>query len=100
VLIPAVFGPQDESLFRRFLRWRPIVFVGVVSYGVYLWHNNFLEQARIWAGYPVFNGSFAMLLTITLAWSVLFATASYYFVELPILRRKDRPIFALRRGTP
>ena len=23
VLVPAVFGPQDRSLFRRFLRWRP-----------------------------------------------------------------------------
>ncbi|MDQ1533546.1 MAG: hypothetical protein QOF28_1307, partial [Actinomycetota bacterium] len=33
VLVPAVFGPQDVSLFRRFLRWRPIVYVGLVSYG-------------------------------------------------------------------
>lgn len=100
VLIPAVFGPQDRSLFRRFLRWRPVVYLGVVSYGVYLWHNNFLEQARIWAGFPTFNGSFAMLLTITLAWSIVFATASYYLVELPILRRKDRPFFARRSVAP
>jgi peptidoglycan/LPS O-acetylase OafA/YrhL len=97
VLIPAVFGPQDVSLFRRFLRWRPVVYLGVVSYGVYLWHNNFLEQAREWARSPVFNGSFVLLLTVTLAWSLLAATASYYLVELPILRLKDRRLFPRRR---
>jgi peptidoglycan/LPS O-acetylase OafA/YrhL len=99
VLIPAVFGPQDRSFFRHFLRWRPVVYVGVVSYGVYLWHNTFLEQAREWAGFPLYNGSFAMLLTITIVWSVIFATASYYLVELPILRLKDRPLFR-RSPTP
>ncbi|MDQ1466244.1 MAG: hypothetical protein QOH10_659 [Actinomycetota bacterium] len=101
VLLPAVFGPQDTSLFRRFLRWRPVVYVGLVSYGVYLWHNNFLEQARVWAGFPVFNGSFVMLLTIAVSWSLVFATASYFLVELPILRLKDRPLLARRRrATP
>jgi peptidoglycan/LPS O-acetylase OafA/YrhL len=99
VLIPAVFGPQDKSLFRRFLRWRPVVYLGVVSYGVYLWHNNFLEQARVWAGFPVFKGSFVMLLTITMAWSLVVATASYFLVESPILRLKDRPLFPRRRAT-
>jgi peptidoglycan/LPS O-acetylase OafA/YrhL len=102
VLLPAVFGPQDTSLFRRFLRWRPVAYLGVVSYGVYLWHNNFLEQARIWAGFPVFNGNFVMLLTITVAWSLVFATASYFLIEQPILRLKDRPLFRRRplRGEP
>jgi peptidoglycan/LPS O-acetylase OafA/YrhL len=100
VLIPAVFGPQDTSLFRRFLRWRPVVYVGLVSYGVYLWHNNFLEQAREWAGFPLFHGSFVMLLTITVAWGVLVASASYFLVELPILRLKDRPLRPRRRPVP
>lgn len=100
VLVPAAFGPQDVSLFRRFLRWQPVVYLGVVSYGVYLWHNNFLEQARVWCGFPLFKGSFVMLLTIALSWSLLFATASYYLVELPILRLKDRPLFPRRRPAP
>ena len=100
VLVPAVFGPQDVSLFRRFLRWRPVVYVGLVSYGVYLWHNNFLEQARIWCAFPLFGGNFVMLLTIAVSWSVLFATASYYLVELPILKLKDRPLFPRRRIAP
>jgi peptidoglycan/LPS O-acetylase OafA/YrhL len=98
VLVPAVFGPQDVSMFRRFLRWRPVVYLGVVSYGVYLWHNNFLEQARVWCGFPLFKGSYVMLLTIALSWSLLFATASYYLVELPILSLKDRPLIRRRRS--
>ncbi|MDQ1534156.1 MAG: hypothetical protein QOF28_1917, partial [Actinomycetota bacterium] len=70
------------------------------SYGVYLWHNNFLEQARIWCGFPLFGGNFVMLLTIALSWSLLFATASYYLVELPILKLKDQPLFPRRRIAP
>ena len=35
--------------------------------------------------------------TITMVWSVIFATASYYLVELPILRLKDRPLFRRAR---
>jgi peptidoglycan/LPS O-acetylase OafA/YrhL len=90
VLLPAVFGPQDESWFRRFLRWRPVAYVGIVSYGVYLWHNNFLEQARIWNHYPLFNGDYVMLFTIAFAWSIVVASASYFLVEQPIMRLKNR----------
>jgi peptidoglycan/LPS O-acetylase OafA/YrhL len=90
MLLPAVFGPQDVSLFRRFVRWQPVAFVGIVSYGVYLWHNDFLEQARSWNHYPLFNGNYAMLFTIAFAWSVLVASVSYFLVEQPILRLKDR----------
>jgi peptidoglycan/LPS O-acetylase OafA/YrhL len=96
VLVPAVFGSQDVSLFRRFLRWQPVVYLGIVSYGVYLWHNDFLEQTRIWAHYPIFGGNFAMLLTVTLAWSIVVASASYFWIEQPILRRKDQPLLRWR----
>ena len=98
VVIPAVFGPQDESRFRRFLQWRPVAYLGLVSYGAYLWHNNFLEQAREWAGFPLFHGSFAMLLTIAVAWAIVAASVSYFLVELPILRLKDRPLYPRRRA--
>ena len=52
--------------------------------------NDFLEQARKWLHYPLFNGNYAMLFTIAFAWSVLVASASYFAVEQPILRLKDR----------
>src|SRR5579884_851526 len=37
LLLPAVFGPQDRSLVRRFLQCWPVAAIGVISYGVYLW---------------------------------------------------------------
>ena len=39
VVLPAVFGPQDHGWGRRLLQWRPVALFGVVSYGIYLWHE-------------------------------------------------------------
>ena len=44
LLIPAIFGAQDRGLVRRTLRWTPIVWVGVVSYGLYLWHFDWIQR--------------------------------------------------------
>jgi peptidoglycan/LPS O-acetylase OafA/YrhL len=96
LVLPAVFGPQDRSLFRRFLRLQPVVYVGLVSFGAYLWHNNFLEQARTWAGYPLFQGNFMLLFTVTFSLSVIAASISYFLVERPIFERRDRPFFTRR----
>ena len=40
IIAPAVFGPQDRSPIRRLLRSWPVASVGVISYGIYLWHLN------------------------------------------------------------
>ncbi len=90
LVAPGVFGPQDQGLVRRFLRWRPLAAAGVVSYGIYLWHLTVMtELAR--------PGSFiapASWLTLTL-WSAAIATAiaavSWFTVERPLLRRVRRP---------
>src|SRR5204863_520679 len=44
LLIPAVFGPQNETLVRKFLRWRPIAYFGLISYGVYIWHELWITE--------------------------------------------------------
>ena len=38
LLVPAIFAWQRRDAVRRVLGWRPLLFVGLVSYGVYLWH--------------------------------------------------------------
>src|ERR1035437_9556048 len=35
---PAVFGADAGGAPRRFLRIRPVAWLGLISYGVYLWH--------------------------------------------------------------
>ena len=45
VLVPMVFGDQTVGLARRAWSYRPIVWLGTVSYGLYLWHLDLMELA-------------------------------------------------------
>ncbi|HET9877873.1 MAG TPA: acyltransferase [Candidatus Limnocylindria bacterium] len=68
---------HPRSPFGRLLNWRPIAFVGVLSYSIYLWQQVFLNRSSS----AEFN---AFPLNIVLALSV--AVASYFLVERPVLR--------------
>jgi peptidoglycan/LPS O-acetylase OafA/YrhL len=90
LLLPAVFGPQDRGLVRRFLRWGPIVYLGLISYGIYLWHQAWVGRAVSWQGRPLFRASFPAVLTTALAWTLVTASASWFLLERPLLRSRDR----------
>ncbi len=98
LLLPAVFGEQDQGLVRRFLRWTPVAYFGLVSYGVYLWHQAWIGYVReSWLGQPPFAGPIIPVIVIATACSVVTASLSYYLVERPVLRFKDNPPWR-RRG--
>jgi peptidoglycan/LPS O-acetylase OafA/YrhL len=66
----------------RLLSLGPVRWIGVISYGLYLWHwpvYIVLSRGRTGLDGPA-------LLAVRLACTVAFATASYYAVELPIRR--------------
>jgi peptidoglycan/LPS O-acetylase OafA/YrhL len=65
----------------RILNWRPMVFVGTLSYSLYLWQQLFLNRL---ADGPM--SSFPV--NIVLAGAL--ALASYYLVERPALRLRRR----------
>jgi len=90
-LLPGVFGPQDQGLIRRFLRNRAVQFVGLVSYGVYLWHELLIRKLREWAGAPpdAIGGNFGKLALAVFAGTLVLATLSYLLIERPLLRRKN-----------
>ncbi|MBJ7329998.1 MAG: acyltransferase [Solirubrobacteraceae bacterium] len=79
---------------RRALDWRPVVYVGVVSYSVYLWHMPIIGLVRRYdlslAGRPGFIVTVMMVFTL----SVAVAAVTYRYVEGPGLRRKLRPMRA------
>jgi peptidoglycan/LPS O-acetylase OafA/YrhL len=66
----------------RILNWRPLVFVGTLSYSLYLWQQPFLNRHMdAWAtAFPA---------NILLACSA--ALLSYFLFERPILRLRRRP---------
>jgi peptidoglycan/LPS O-acetylase OafA/YrhL len=68
----------------RFLNWKPIAFVGVLSYSIYLWQQLFLNRAS-----NAWINEFPQNLLFALA----SAMASYFLLEKPLLtlRRRLRP---------
>lgn len=69
---------------RHMLKLRPLVWVGLISYPLYLWHWPILSFARIIeGGTPSRETRFLLLpVAIMLAWS------TYQFIELPIRSRR------------
>ena len=90
LLVPAVFGPQDRSIIRRLLRSWPVASVGVISYGVYLWHLNLMDELLQWTGWTQGAVPYWLLAVTTFAITVAFSSASYFGLERPVLRFKNR----------
>jgi peptidoglycan/LPS O-acetylase OafA/YrhL len=70
----------EPGPFARALSWRPLHFIGTISYGIYLWHWPvivYLNGARTGLSTWPLN---LLRIVVTLAVS----TASYYLVERPI----------------
>ena len=97
VLLPAVFGDGAGGLPRRVLANPVVAWVGLVSYGIFLWHLFFARELGEAGG-----GFFEVLAGTALA-STACAAASYYLVERPTLRlkyRRLRDVVRLRRPEP
>jgi len=78
----------------RFLASRPVSWVGDISYSLYLWHVPAI--ALVLARWP--DISTAAKAAIVVPTSVALATASYYFVERPLMSKRRRA--ALWRRSP
>jgi peptidoglycan/LPS O-acetylase OafA/YrhL len=70
-----------DALAGRFLNARPVVFVGVLSYSLYLWQQPFLarQSHQTMASFP-----------LNLVLAVGLALCSHYLVERPALRLRAR----------
>jgi peptidoglycan/LPS O-acetylase OafA/YrhL len=65
----------------RVLNWRPVAWVGVLSYSLYLWQAPFLNRysSGAWAAFP-----------LNLVLAFVFAAGSYYLIERPFFAIRDR----------
>jgi peptidoglycan/LPS O-acetylase OafA/YrhL len=70
---------QQLTIVGRVLALRPVVFVGLISYSLYLWHWPILAYSRYWLGEHLPGGVAAAALGV----SVVCAWLSWRFVETP-----------------
>jgi len=84
LLAPAVFASGSGGLPRRLLAQPAVAWLGLVSYGVFLWHY----VVALELGAEGAKASFPLVLIGTLAISIPLAAASYYLLERPLLRLK------------
>ena len=89
LVAPAVFGPQDRGALRRFLTNKLVAWIGLVSYGIYLWHEAVIDWYLHLTEPVAFNSSFAKMTAFMFAVTAVLAAASYYLVERPALRLKN-----------
>lgn len=83
LIIGYVILPNTRSIIYATLNNRILVFIGVLSYSLYIWQQFFLQKAitvsSSWKSYPI-N---IVLVFIT-------AICSYYFLEQPFLRLRKK----------
>jgi peptidoglycan/LPS O-acetylase OafA/YrhL len=66
---------------------KPVVWLGIMSYSLYLWQQVFLNRnsQSAWTSFP---------LNLVLVFA--FGAGSHFFVERPFLRLRERRVSALR----
>ena len=77
-----VVGGSSHGVAHRALRLRPLVWLGVISYGVYLWH----WPLTVWLRPETVGVDGPLLFALRLGATLLIASASFYLVERPIRR--------------
>jgi peptidoglycan/LPS O-acetylase OafA/YrhL len=87
LVVPAVVGNPGRGLVRRLLAHPVLSWLGLVSYGVFLWHLTILSLLDRWGfrGHEPVHPYLAWPLAGLLIAAVV-AAASWYWLERPALR--------------
>lgn len=91
IVLPAVFSSSEKGLPRRLLGWPALGWLGLVSYGLFLWHNPIItliaREGWVQSGSQVARAF--MYIGLALAITIPIAAISYYLVERPFLSLKE-----------
>jgi peptidoglycan/LPS O-acetylase OafA/YrhL len=82
-------GESNRTIAGAVLGWRPIAFVGKISYSVYLWHWPMTLLVRLGVFPRVHNGTRSGYL-LAIALSLVLGALSWRFVERPFLGGRSR----------
>ena len=73
-----MIAASPNSIFNRALAWQPVVFVGLISYSLYLWHWPLIAYNNImWPDHPSWLNAVVLLLAF------LISVFMYRYVETP-----------------
>jgi peptidoglycan/LPS O-acetylase OafA/YrhL len=87
--VPIMLGvPERGGIPERLLTLRPIAWLGLISYGIFLWHHPLTGQFRHVQDWTSHGSSIIYTLSVFGA-ATAAATVSYYVLERPLLRFKD-----------
>lgn len=84
-------GTEGSTLVGRILGSRPIVFIGLISYSLYLWHWPVFVLATYARGEVLTAGAYTILVGV----AVVLAILSWRYVETPF--RSGKNVLPLRR---
>ncbi|WP_344242889.1 acyltransferase [Actinocorallia libanotica] len=82
---PVAFAPEGH-LVRMILAGPLMCRLGLISYGVFLWHSPVIELWYALTGRPQYLGDFWLVLGVTVVFSLMLASLSHLFVEAPAQR--------------
>jgi len=85
LVLASVLMRQERTLIGRLLSSRPLVALGTISYGVYLWHPFFLER---WMNTSLWTNWWTAM-ALVLSSSLAAASMSWLFIEKRALRHKN-----------
>lgn len=109
LVVPAVFGPQgpETSRIHWFLQTHVMVFLGSISYGIYLWHEGWIDRYLHWTNLTfrgvyfsdtpfawytnrVISVPWFVFCVAILALTIATASLSWFGLERPMLTLKHR----------
>jgi peptidoglycan/LPS O-acetylase OafA/YrhL len=79
-------GENGPSIVKTILSFRPLVFIGVISYSLYLWHWPIV----VFAKYLIVGGLGTEDSLVVILSSLAMAIISYEFIETPFRKRNSR----------
>jgi peptidoglycan/LPS O-acetylase OafA/YrhL len=85
-------GQQRDTAVYRLLSLPPFVFIGLISYSLYLWHWPVFAFAENYLGRPISLGETLLLILVCTA----IATASWRYVERPFRYSERKATFSQR----
>ena len=101
LIVPAIVADPGRGVAGRVLATRVLTYLGLISYGIYLYHFAVVKQLDDWIAFPGPAAvRFVLHALLALLGAALLASISYYVVERPALRlrRLVSPPVPVERG--